>query len=145
MPGWRWKNAPGSRTARRNGGKMTDGKNGSDADSDELAAFVASTLKAIARGIHDAQEDTLIRSAHGTGVSGFSAPKEVEFDIAVSAKKAGSAKGGFKVEVFSVGANAGGEKNSESSSVSRIKFSIPTNFKNTSDSSRDESESWKTV
>jgi hypothetical protein len=100
-----------------------------NADSDELAAFVSSTLRAIAAGIHDAQASQ-IRSAHGTGVSGYTAPRQVEFDIAVTAKKIGTAGGGFKVEVFSIGANATGEKSSESSTVSRIKFVIPTSFKN---------------
>tara|TARA_B100000378_G_scaffold73458_1_gene57027 strand:- start:105 stop:482 length:378 start_codon:yes stop_codon:yes gene_type:complete len=100
-----------------------------EADSGELAAFVASTLRAISAGIHEAQGSARIRSAHGTGEFAFSAPEQVEFDIAVTAKKASSAKGGFKVEVFSIGANLGGEETGERSSISRIKFMIPTKFK----------------
>ncbi|NNC71874.1 MAG: hypothetical protein HKN78_03255 [Sphingomonadaceae bacterium] len=124
---------------------MTKDHENLDADSEELAAFVSSTLRAIASGIHEVQDDAKIRSAHGTGVFGFSAPKEVEFDIAVEAKKAGTAKGGFKVQVFSIGANAGGEKSAESSSMSRIEFTIPTHFKGTQESTRGEGENWKTV
>ena len=98
------------------------------ANSDELSVFVSSTLKAIAAGIADAQA-TQISSAHGTGVSGFTAPKEVEFDIAVSAKQTGSGGGGLKVAVFGIGANADAQAGSENSTISRIKFSVPTNFK----------------
>lgn len=115
------------------------------ADSDELAAFVASTLRAITKGLHDAQANARIRSAHGTGEFAFSAPREVEFDVAVTAKKVGTAHGGFKVEVFSIGANAGGEKSSESSSVSRIRFTIPSHFKADQNDASDEADSWKTV
>jgi len=99
-----------------------------DANTDELTAFVASTLKAIAAGIEEAQ-GTQISSAHGTGVFGFSAPKEIEFDVAVSAKLSANSGGGMKVAVFGVGANLVAEKGNENSSISRIKFSIPTNFK----------------
>ncbi|MBL0767799.1 hypothetical protein JI743_03170 [Sphingopyxis sp. DHUNG17] len=114
------------------------------ANSDELSAFVTSTLVAIAKGITDAQ-GTQIKSAHGTGISGFSAPKEVEFDIAVSAKKVGTAEGGFKVQVFSVGANLGASDSSESSSVSRIKFVVPSHFKSTQSEAADDGGSWRTV
>ena len=40
------------------------------ANSEELSAFVTSTLRAIAVGISDAQ-GVQITSAHGTGISGF--------------------------------------------------------------------------
>ena len=113
-------------------------------NSDELATFVTSTLVAIAKGISDAQSSQ-IKSAHGTGVSGFSAPKEVEFDIAVSAKDAGAKDGGFKVQVFSIGANASASKSSENSTISRIKFTVPSHFKTTQGRTGDDGESWKTV
>lgn len=103
----------------------------SDADTDELQTFVASTLKAIAARIEEAQ-GTQISSAHGTGVFGFNAPRKIEFDVAVSAKLSGKAGGGMKVAVFGIGANLGAEEGSENSTISRIRFSIPTNFKDTS-------------
>ena len=115
-----------------------------DANSDELAAFVSSTLRAIALGIQAAQ-GTQITSAHRTGVSGFTAPEKVEFDIAVSAKKTGTTEGGFKVAVFGIGANAGGDSGSESSTVSRIRFVVPTHFKSTSGDAGGDDTYWKTV
>jgi hypothetical protein len=99
-------------------------------DADELSAFVTSTLGAIAAGIEGAQ-GTLMKSPHGTGVSGYSAPAQVEFDIAVSAKKSGNTDAGLKVAVFGIGANIGGGEGTESSSVSRIRFTVPTKFKTT--------------
>jgi hypothetical protein len=99
-----------------------------NANAEELSIFVSSTLRAIAAGVADAQ-DTKIVSAHGTGVSGFSAPKDVEFDIAVSARQTGTGGGGFKLSVFGIGANATGEAASENATISRVRFSVPTNFK----------------
>ena len=104
-----------------------------ETDTDELKAFVASTLKAIAAGIAEAQ-GTQISSAHGTGVFGFSAPEKIEFDVAVSAKRTGASGGGMKVAVFGIGANLDGKAGSEDSTISRIRFSVPTNFKDTKNS-----------
>ncbi|WP_343519152.1 trypco2 family protein [Sphingomonas sp.] len=98
-------------------------------ESNELQAFVTSTLGAVMKGIADAQPDARVRSAFGTGEFAFSAPDNVSFDVAVTAKHSGTARGGFKIQVFSVGANAGGDVSSESSSVSRIQFTVPTKFK----------------
>ncbi|GEM_PF-2729047 len=115
-----------------------------EANTDELSAFVSSTLRAIAQGIEDAQ-DTKIGSAHESGESGYTAPKEIEFDIAVSAKKSGTVDGGLKVAVFGIGANAGGSEESESSTVSRIRFKIPTKFKSTRNVTVDDGDNWKTT
>ena len=101
----------------------------SSVESNELQAFVASTLEAIMRGIADAKGDARVRSAFGTGEFAFSAPDKVSFDVAVTAKHSGSARGGFKIQVFGIGANAGGDISSEASSVSRIQFDVPTKFK----------------
>ena len=101
-----------------------------EANSDELATFVTSTLKAIAAAI-EAAHDVRIASAHGTGVSGYAAPETVEFDIAVSAKSASSSGGGLKIAVFGIGGDAKINAGDEQSTVSRIKFSIPTRFKKT--------------
>jgi hypothetical protein len=99
-----------------------------EVNSDELSIFVSSTLKAIASGVADAQK-TQISSAHNTGTFGFSSPKDIEFDVAVSAKQTGTGGAGLKVAVFGIGANAGGQLASENATISRIRFSIPTNFK----------------
>ena len=97
-------------------------------ESNELQPFVTSTLIAIMNGIADAQ-DARIRSPSGAGEFAFNAPENVTFDVAVTAKHTGSARGGFKIEVFGIGANAGGDTSSEASTVSRIQFSVPTKFK----------------
>lgn len=95
----------------------------------ELQLFVTSTLKAIMDGVAGAQPDAAVRSAWDTGEFRYSAPENVTFDVAVSAKHSGTARGGFKIQVFSLGANAGGDVSSEASTVSRIQFVIPTKFK----------------
>ena len=100
-----------------------------DVEGNELQLFVAGTLAAIMSGVADAQPNAKIRSAFGTGEFAFSAPKEVTFDVAVTAKHTGTARGGMKIQVFSIGVNAGGDVASESSTVSRIQFTIPTKFK----------------
>ena len=98
-------------------------------ESNELQLFVTSTLAAIMKGIAEAQGDARVRSAHGTGEFGFSAPDKVAFDVAVTAKHSGTARSGFKIQVFSIGANAGGDISSEASTISRIQFEVPTKFK----------------
>jgi hypothetical protein len=107
----------------------TDNSNASSVEENELQAFVTSTLTAIMRGIADAQPAARVASAHGTGEYGFSAPDSVAFDIAVNARRTGSKRGGFRVEVFSLGANAGADSAVENSTVSRVQFTIPTKFK----------------
>jgi Trypsin-co-occurring domain 2 len=100
-----------------------------DVESNELKLFVTSTLKAIMEGVADAQPDARVRSAFGTGEFAYSAPDNVTFDVAVTAKHTGTARGGMKIQVFSIGANAGGDVSTEASTVSRIQFTIPTKFK----------------
>jgi hypothetical protein len=112
----------------------------SHVEGNELQAFVASTLIAIMKGVSEAQASARAGSAHGTGEYAFSPPKEVAFDIAVNAKRTGSREGGFKVEVFSIGANAGGAATSEDSTVSRIQFTIPAKFKSRSDRKSEDAE-----
>ena len=98
-------------------------------DSEELRIFVASTLNAIIAGIADVQSQATLRSVTGAGIFGFNPPENVTFDIAVSAKRTGAKRGGLKLEVFSVGANAGADSATENSTISRIQFTVPTKFK----------------
>jgi hypothetical protein len=97
--------------------------------NDELRSFIAGTLRSIMNGISDAQPDARVVSAHGTGVFAFNSPTAVSFDIAVTAERTGSKKGGFEVKVLSLGANAGADTGSKNSTVSRIQFTVPTGFK----------------
>ena len=108
---------------------LDDGAASERIENNELQLFVTSTLNAIMSGIADSQPEARLRSAHGTGEYAFSAPNEVTFDVAVTAKHSGTARGGMKIQVFSIGANAGGDVSSESSTISRIQFTIPTKFK----------------
>ena len=103
-------------------------KTADDADSNELRVFVSETLSAVMSAVNDVRETASIPSSKGTGRWAFKAPTEVEFDIAVSAKRSLQAGGKLKLEVFSVGVNGGGERNSETSTISRIKFSIPRTY-----------------
>jgi hypothetical protein len=99
-------------------------------DNDELSLFIASTLAAIIAGTEKAKAEVgQMSSAHGTGIWAFGPPTEVGFDIAVTAKRTGSVNGGFKLEVFSVGVNAGAKAADEDSTVSRISFKIPNHYK----------------
>ena len=99
-----------------------------DADSNELRVFVSETLSAVMLAVNDVRETASMASAKGTGRYVFKAPNEIEFDVAVSAKRSAQGGGKMKLEVFSVGLQGGGEKASETSTVSRIRFSIPRTF-----------------
>jgi len=98
-------------------------------DFAELQTFVAGSLRAIMSGISDAQEDAKLNSPFGSGVHAYNAPKEVAFDIAVSAERTKSAKGGFSLKVLSVGAGADGEVSGAETTATRIQFSVRTEFK----------------
>ena len=78
--------------------------------------------------VNDVRETASITSPRGNGRHTFKAPNDVEFDIAVSAKRSGQAGGKLKLEVFSIGVNASGEKTSETATISRIKFKIPRTY-----------------
>lgn len=92
-------------------------------DNDELTAFIASALKAIAAGVNDASDAS--RQNSQTGFNTFSMPEKVAFDVAVSAKRVSESGGGLKVQVFSVGANIKGSQEVASESISRITFEVP--------------------
>lgn len=79
--------------------------------NEELAAFVTSTLNAIAFGVGESV---------GLGQMHFDVPKEVEFEVAVTATKSKEAGGGFKIQVFS----AEGKAAAEDEHVSRIRFTV---------------------
>jgi hypothetical protein len=104
----------------------------SDANNDdfsELQAFVAGSLKAIMEGISEAQSSAQLPSPFGTGTHAYNAPKEVGFDIAVTAERTSSAKGGFSLKVLSVGAGAEAKGDRAHSTATRIQFSVRTEFR----------------
>jgi hypothetical protein len=51
--------------------------------------------------------------------------EKIDFDIAVSAKEGDKAKGGIGIHVGAIGIGAQGQVESENSTISRLKFSIP--------------------
>ncbi|WP_043152685.1 trypco2 family protein [Sphingobium sp. Ant17] len=91
-------------------------------DNDELAAFVASTLRAISIGVRTAQPDVLSTDEYGE--TAFDLPDKVAFDIAVTAKRNEEIGGGLKVQVFSIGGKAA----NEDQTVSRITFEVPWHY-----------------
>ena len=93
-------------------------------DSNELSAFVASTLKAIAAGVREAKSDTSV-STHSYENS-FEIPDSVAFDIAVTAGRVDAVGGGFKIQIASmIGGQASAKRTEEDRTVSRIAFSVP--------------------
>ena len=98
-------------------------------DFSELRAFVAGTLQAIMDGISDAQPTAKLTSPFGSGTHAYNAPKEVSFDVAVSAERASSKKGGFNLKILSVGAEADATSDKSHSTVTRIQFCVRTEFK----------------
>lgn len=102
-------------------------------DGGELKTFISVTLQAIVDGVSEVQESTSSNSAHDKtgegrfveqGIGEFVPPYNIEFDIAITAKNTGTKGGGLKLEVFSVGVNAGADSINENASTSRIKFTV---------------------
>ncbi|WP_298019324.1 hypothetical protein [Parasphingopyxis sp.] len=100
----------------------------SDEDFAELRSFVSGSLKAIMDGISDVQPEAQMSSPFGTGTHAYNAPKKVAFDIAVSAERTSAKKGGFSLRVLSVGAAGEAEGSKADSTVTRIQFSVRTEF-----------------
>ena len=99
-------------------------------DSDELSAFIASTLRAIASGIQAAGDTSIQSSAHYT--SSFKIPESIAFDIAVTAGRSDTVGGGLKIQIASAfGAQLAKKSSTEDHTVSRIAFSVPWNGSDT--------------
>ena len=107
----------------------------------DLKDFVGQALADIVQGVLDAQSalgtnGTYINpqlstqqgdlQKHGNLVSIQGQPvQRVEFDVAVTAAKAKGTKDGIGVVVGVIALGSKGHSSAESSSVSRIKFSVP--------------------
>jgi hypothetical protein len=104
-----------------------------------LKDFIAESLKEIIDGVIEAQKhysanegvinpadvfypgDTKVPVDRKTNV----APQLINFDVAVTATEGTETKGGIGVFVGAIGVGSQGKSESASSSVSRIKFSVP--------------------
>lgn len=111
----------------------------------ELQDFISSTLIQIARGIEKAAnelddskavvnprnvntnvpQEADIYGVLDTQKRYFKVVQKIDFDVAVTAEKGTETKGGIGIQVGSVGLGTQGKSENISSSVSRIKFSIP--------------------
>lgn len=121
-----------------------------------LEEFVKISLEQIISGVKKAQESTKLPNKHPSEAdlvnpaimySADSAPKGkyfattqrnlvhfVDFDVAVSAEDSTEAKGRFSLKVAGLGgveAGAGGSE--KSTSISRVKFSVPIQLPKTDD------------
>jgi hypothetical protein len=84
-------------------------------NNDELAAFVTSTLNAIASGVGAATSDS----------HEFDIPDQIEFEVAVKATKNSEVGGGLRIQVFS----AESKKGSQDEAISKITFAVSTSSK----------------
>jgi len=106
----------------------------------ELKEFVSETLKHIFAGVEDAQKACSNGTINPTDIqlmgdkvqgylhSKYSMLKTIDFDIAVSVSKEKETKGGLGIFVGALGVGTQGTLDSASSTINRIKFSVPVTF-----------------
>ncbi len=90
----------------------------------ELKDFVSQSFQDIANGVIDAQEklketDAIINAFNQVKL------RNIEFDIATTAREGKEIEGKAGIKIYVASANAGGKSISENSSISRLKFTIP--------------------
>ena len=110
-----------------------------------IQEFIVDSLKGITEGITEAQKQLSSKAFINPGrlddVDNEAAGRRekllvanatmgrlaqiVEFDIAITVAEASTAGGGAQLKVMGIGLGAEGRKDFSSSSVSRIKFSVP--------------------
>lgn len=106
----------------------------------DLKEFVAQTLTQIIAGVRDSQASAKehgaevnphLNTSHGeAGKQGFLWSGEayaqvVQFDVALTVSEGTGTKGGIGVFAGAVTLGSSGQSKAESSSVSRVKFSVP--------------------
>ena len=98
----------------------------------ELKQFVSESLSQIIEGIKTAQANSLDSRKEGSYINpeirGANDPRIIEFDIAVSVTKDDSVTGGAGIFIGPVTLGTKAEAQASNSSISRIKFSVPTRF-----------------
>src|SRR5262249_33685975 len=88
----------------------------------EVDEFVRQTLEQIIRGVKGAHAQA---TGLGARVGSDGKTTLVEFDLAVTVNESGEASAGVGIIVLGVGIGAKGKRGSETSIVSRMKFSVP--------------------
>ena len=109
----------------------------------KLDEFISESIKQVIDGIENARDYAeskgskisgenlaFIGAKNGTGIVFYNNQtqeiiEKIDFDIAVTAKEGDKSKGGLGLFVGAIGIGAQGQIESENSSISRIKFSIP--------------------
>ncbi len=93
----------------------------------DLETFVSETLQQIVKGVKTAQRHADCQTARINPVDqqGFVHVKDIEFDVAVTVTEGAEKKGGIGVFSGVLGVGGQASSNTASSSVSRIKFSVP--------------------
>lgn len=109
----------------------------------KLQEFVSETLKEIIAGVKESQKyaesegawvsPRVTRAEIGVGTrsaryvtqEGGATIKQIEFDVAVTSTEGSATEAGAGIFVAAIGLGAKGKSDTSSSSVSRIKFSIP--------------------
>jgi hypothetical protein len=103
----------------------------------DLETFIAETLRQIVRGVETAQQHNdckgakispkgkMLNMSSKTCSATDPAPRQIEFDVAVTVSEGSEKKAGIGVfsGVFGVGGQA--NSNAANSTISRIKFTVP--------------------
>ncbi len=119
---------------------MNQDKQSAKIETVQLEDFVAESLSQIVKGVTAAQQNIKSTGALINPVGSYvfkdnrgqqidlnfkPTPQVIEFDVAVTATSGDKAKAGIGVFIGSVGLGLQGESDIISSTVNRIKFSIP--------------------
>jgi hypothetical protein len=92
-----------------------------EGDAMDLQTFVTETIRSVVEGIRGA----LDQGIHVAYASGY---REIEFDVAVTATQSTARRAGAGILVGALGIGGQASSQATSSSISRIKFSVPVSF-----------------
>jgi hypothetical protein len=91
----------------------------------ELTEFISQTLQAIGVGITSSG----IAQPRGFGGSdSFRMPREVSFDVAITATHTKEGGGGLKLKVWGAGVDLEGKGGTQNQTVSRVQFTVPWEY-----------------
>ena len=122
------------------------------AEGIDLKEYVSETLRAIAQGVREAQEDPLIGGHVGRAPLNRLEPftddyqgntvMAVKFDVATTVEARASGGGGVSVRVLSVaGIEGNAKREGGTSAVSRVSFAVPMSVPKPSAQHEEDSES----